>query len=378
MKDISNPFIISEKIIPKYFCDRKEESAKLISLLENGNNVVLISPRRVGKTALIQYCYEQKKIKGNYYVFYIDILSSTNLREFIYLLVREIVSVLQSFGKKAIDGFLSAVKSLSAKLGYDTLNGVPTLNFQLGDITQPEYTLKEIFNYLNSASRPCIVAIDEFQQIAKYPEKGVEALMCSHILQINNCRFIFSGSERHLLEQMFVNPSRPFYSSSTLMELKVIPRDIYVDFIVEMFRHKKKKISGEIAKSVYDTFDGITFYIQRICNGIFDLTPPGGEASEGMMKEAIGTAIYGYDTLFRERLFRLTTRQKELLFAIAAEGVAEKVNSVEFIRKYSLNSASAVQTALKALLKMDIVAKELTGVRIPERFFAIWLKKNYV
>lgn len=375
---VTNPFIISEKVVPKYFCDRKDESAQLIKLITSGNNVVLISHRRVGKTGLIQYCFEQRKIQKDYYVFYIDILSTNNLQEFIYLLGKEIVSVIQPLGKKMLSSFLEIVKSLTGKLGYDALTGTPTINFQLGDITRPDYTLKEIFQYLNAAGKPCIVAIDEFQQVAKYSETGVEALIRSHILQINNCRFVFAGSERHMLEQMFLSPSRPFYNSSALMELKVIPRDVYTDFIQDQFHKFKKVISKELARKIYDMFDGYTFYIQRICNGVFELTSQGDEVEEKMIEEVLNNVLYSYDTFFRERLFRLSTRQKELLFAIAAEGNVEKITSADFIKRNSLASASAVQTALKALIKMEIIDKEFDRIFIAEKFFAMWLKRNYV
>lgn len=377
MKEILNPFVISEKIIPKYFCDRKEESATLINLLQNGNNVVLLSRRRIGKTGLIQYCFDRKQIKNDYFIVYIDILSTSNLQEFTFLLGKEIVSLVKSLGKKALDSFINIVKSLTVRMGYDGVAGLPSLNFQLGDIIHPEYTLKEIFHYLDIADRPCLIAIDEFQQVAKYPEKGVEALIRSHILQVNNCRFIFSGSEHHLLSQMFLSPSRPFYNSSSLLELRVIPKDIYVSFIIDMFKKKHKKISKTLAEQIYDTFDGLTFYVQRICNGVFEKTPIESEATESMLDEVIDMAVYSYDTLFRERLYRLTTRQKELLFAIASEREADKLTSAEFIKKHSLGSVSTVQTSLKALLKMEIVERELSKVFIPEKFFAMWVRKNY-
>ena len=378
MKEIKNPFIISEKVVPELFCDRKEESQKLCSLIENGNNVVLISHRRVGKTGLIQYCYDRKQIKSNYLTFYIDILSTNNLQEFTYLLSREIVSVIRPFGKKVIDTFLSIVKSLSGKVGYDAVSGTPAISFQLGEITNPDHTLKEIFEYLSSAQKPCLVAIDEFQQIAKYSDGNVEALLRSHILQTNNCRFVFSGSERHLLEEMFISPARPFYNSCALISLNVIERATYIEFIQSMFSKYKKRISKELAERIYDMFDGITFYVQRICNGVFTLTPEGSKATDEMVSGTLETNLYSYDTIFRERLYRLTTRQKELLFAIASEGKVDRITSREFIQNYALGTSSAVQTSLKALFKMDLLDKEFGKIFIPEKFFYLWLKKNYL
>ena len=373
-----NPFTITEKVIPKYFCDREKESEQLIRLLTNRNNVVLFSPRRIGKTGLIQFCFEHKKIKKYYHTFYIDILSTTDLQEFVFLLGKKIYTQLQPFGEKVIKNFLFSLKSLAAKIGFDPTSGLPSLNIQLGDITQPEHTLEEIFSYLDKAGKPCLVAIDEFQQIAKYPEKGVEALLRSHILQINNCNFVFSGSERHLLGEMFLNTSRPFYQSSSMMELLPIPEDGYVEFILKMFEKGGRKIEEKLAREVYATYDGITFCIQRICNLIYSFTPPRGKAEKIMWEKAEDEIFFSYDTLFRERLSRLSPRQKELLFAISKEGKVGMITSTEFIKRNSLASASSVQSALRGLTDTDIVGKEDGEYLINDRFLSRWINKNYV
>lgn len=372
-----NPFIVTEKVIPKYFCDRKKESEQLIRLLLNRNNVVLFSPRRIGKTGLIQYCFEDESIKKEYNTFYIDILSTTNLQEFVFLLGKRIYSKLQPLGEKVIKSFLSSLKSLSSNIGYDVVTGLPSLNLQLGNIKHPEYTLEEIFTYLDNAGKPCIVAIDEFQQITKYPEKGVEALLRSHILQINNTRFVFSGSEMHLLGEMFGNYSRPFYLSASMIELFPIPKDIYVEFIQKMFDQGRRSIDKKFAEEIYELYDGNTFCIQKICNEIYSHTSEGGSAEKKLMENAIDEILFSYDTLFRERLSRLTPRQKELLFAIAKEKKVELITSMEFVTKNALSSVSSVQSALKSLMNFNIIGKEKGAYMVEDRFFSQWLRKNY-
>lgn len=374
---IENPFIITEKVVPQYFCDREKESAQLIKYLTNGNNVVLISKRRVGKTGLIQYCFGQQEIQQNYITVYIDILSTTNLQEFIYLLGQEIFDVVRTKGEKLWRNFLLAVKSISGKIGFDPVSGLPSLNLQLGDIVHPEYTLKEIFQYLSQADRPCIVAIDEFQQITKYPESNVEALIRSHLLQINNCRMIFSGSERHLLENMFMQSSRPFYMSASFLELSTIPEEKYVPFVIKLFSDRNKSISREIATRIYKEFKGVTFYIQRVCNGLFSNTPAGGEVTEELLEQTINEILYSFDYMFRMRLSYLTTRQKELLMAIAKDDEAEKITSIEFIQKHSLTSASLVQSSLRSLIKNAWIEKTERGYQIEDLFFRLWLNKNF-
>lgn len=372
-----NPFIVTEKVIPKYFCDRQKETEQLIRLLLNRNNVVLFSPRRIGKTGLIQYCFEDESIKKEYNTFYIDILSTTNLQEFVFLLGKRIYSKLQPLGEKVIKSFLSTLKSLSSNIGYDVVTGLPSLNLQLGNIKHPEYTLEEIFTYLDNAGKPCIVAIDEFQQITKYPEKGVEALLRSHILQINNTRFVFSGSEMHLLGEMFGNYSRPFYLSASMIELFPIPKDIYVEFIQKMFDLGRRSIDKKFAEEIYELYDGNTFCIQKICNEIYSHTPEGGYAEKKLLENAIDEILFSYDTLFRERLSRLTPRQKELLFAIAKEKKVELITSMEFVTKNALSSVSSVQSALKSLMNFNIIGKEKGAYLVEDRFFSQWLRKNY-
>lgn len=374
---IENPFIITEKVIPKYFCDRKNESEEMIRLLTNGNNVVLISGRRIGKTGLIQFCFEKPLVKKNYITVFVDILSTSNLQEFTYLLGREVFSAVKTGGMNVLRSFLEIVKSISGKIGFDPISGLPTFNLQLGDISRPEYTLKEIFQYLSKAPKPVIVAIDEFQQIANYPEKKVEALIRSHLLDINNVRMIFSGSERHILAEMFSSGSRPFYQSASIMELPAIDKDIYVEFIRRMFKAGNKDITEELAERIYDRFDGVTFYVQRICNGLYSATEEGSATNERILELTLAGILSSYSVIYRMRLSRITLRQKELLLAIAKEGKVEKITSVEFIRKYSLSSASAVQTALKSLMKSELVVKAEDGYVIDDLFLRLWLNRNY-
>lgn len=375
---IENPFIITEKIIPEYFCDRERESSDLIKLIRNGNNVVLIAPRRMGKTGLIQFCFEHKHFKDDYLTIYLDILSTSNLQEFTFLLGREVFETIRTKSERIWKSFLSIVKSISGKIGFDPVSGLPSFNLQLGEVVKPEYTLKEIFQYLSQADKPCIVAIDEFQQITNYPEKNVEALLRSHLLQLNNLRMIFSGSEHHILASMFAEYSRPFYMSSSFIELNAIPKNIYVEFIRRLFQQRKKEIPLHLAGKIYDTFDGITFYIQRVCNSVFSNTPVDREADEEILSHSLNDILYSFDTIFRMRLSSLTLRQKELLIAIAKERVAERITSADFIHKYSLSSSSAVQTALKSLMKDSLVIKSDTGTYlIEDRFFQLWLQSNY-
>lgn len=372
-----NPFIVTGKIEPQYFCDRVQESARLIKSLTNGNNMVIISPRRMGKTGLIRFCYEKPEIKKKYYTFFIDILHTSSLREFTYILGREIFETLAPRSKKMASLFIQTLKSISGKFGFDPFTNLPTFNVELGDIDRPEYTLEEIFRYLASADKPCIVAIDEFQQISKYPEKNIEALLRTHIQKIANSNFVFAGSERSMMQAMFLSSGRPFYRSSDIMELNAIAKEIYVPFIVEHFEKRNRKIKIENVEKVYELFMGHTFYIQKTFNESFADTPLGEECTLETIRTAIDSMIEYNGTILREILSNIPEKQKELLYAIAREGEAKQILSVDFIKRHNLASASSVQAAVKKLLEKDIITEIDKTYSVTDKLFAMWINKIY-
>ncbi len=369
MAKATNPFIVTGKIEPEYFCDRVT--------VTNGNNMVIISPRRMGKTGLIQFCYNKPEISDEYYTFFIDILHTSSLREFTYLLGREIYETLLPRSRKMASLFIQTIKSISGKFGFDPITGMPTFNVELGDIDRPEYTLDEIFQYLAHADKPCIVAIDEFQQIAKYPEKNIEAQLRTHIQKLRNCNFIFAGSERHMMQEMFTSAARPFYHSADMLELRAIVPEIYIPFIVGHFEKRNRRIAPTDVERVYNLFKGHTYYVQKTFNEAFADTPEGEECTLETLRAAIDNMIASNDTIFREILSNIPEKQKELLYAIAKEGEAARITSAAFIKRHSLASASSVQSAIKKLLEKDIITEINKVFSVTDRLFAMWMNRLY-
>lgn len=373
---IRNPFITSGYVSADYFCDRRRESEQLVREVMNGNNLALVSTRRMGKTGLIRHCFLFPEIQKNYYTFFIDIYDSRSLRDLVFALSKEILEVLKPAGKKALQSFWECVKSLQASISFD-VNGVPSLNLGLGDIQTPANTLDEIFRYLGQADKPCLVAIDEFQQITGYAEKNVEATLRTYVQHCNNARFIFAGSQRHIMGNMFLTASRPFYQSVSMMHLGSIPLEEYTAFACTHFERGGKTIEKETVAAIYEQFEGITWYIQKVLNVLYDMTPERGACKVGMVTDAIRQIVDSFRYTYSEILFRLPEKQKELLIAITKEGQAKAITSGAFIKKYKLASASSVQAALKGLLEKDFVTQEMGTYQIYDRFLGIWLKESY-
>lgn len=378
---MTNPFFITGIIPEPYFCDREKETQQLVRIIENKAHILLTSARRMGKTQLIYHVYEQPAIKTAFYTFFVDIFPTTSLHEMVLFLSKEIYSNLVPKGKKALKFFLSTIKSLTGSLGYDPATGTPSFDVKLGDINNPELTLQEIFNYLEKADKPCIFAIDEFQQITNYPEKNVEALLRTYIQRMNNCLFIFAGSNRHILENMFNSTARPFYNSTEQFHLERIPKEIYTSFAIQQIINAGRAITADAASLAYDLFEGHTYYVHHILHNAFANSNPQKTMDEEDIRNAMEELLDARERSFSNIMNKLNYKQKETLVAIAKEGKANGVTSVAFVKKHALKSASSVQYAISTLLEDQLLTYEDNGrskiYSVADRFLGYWIRKNY-
>ena len=343
----------------------------------------MTSSRRIGKTQLIRHIYEQPSVKDGFYTFYVDIYSTGTLRELVFFLGKEIYRRLVPGEKKALNLFFGTIKSIAAAFSIDPVTGGPKMNLQLGDINMPELTLEEIFDYLEKADRRCIFAIDEFQQISRYPEKNTEALLRTHIQSMNNCSFIFSGSNRHILEQMFSAYNRPFYSSAVPVHLERIEKEKYVDFAVKMFAESDIVISRDVAGYCYDMFDGSTYHIQKVFHDIFAYSAGGQTITREMVDRILEAVIEENAHGYNETMASLGIVPKQVLIAIAKAGQAGHLTSGAFVKKNARPSASSTQKAIKVLLDNQLVTYTVPEssrqkvFQVSDKFFEKWLVKEY-
>ena len=374
---VLNPFVVGRYVSEKYFCDSEKETEFLIKQVENGRNVALISPRRMGKTGLMQHCFQQARLNENYYTFFVDIYATSSLAEFVYLLGKTIYETLKPKRTAWAEKFFQMIASLRVGFKLDAVTGEPGFDIGLGDIQTPQTTLDEIFEYLESADKPCLVAIDEFQQIGAYEEKNVEALLRTKIQQCKQTLFIYAGSKRHLMSNMFHSSSKPFYQSAISMGLEPIPMDTYVEFANRLFEERGKHVSHELVERVYAMFDGCTWFVQMMMNELFALTGHDETCDLEKLDEARQNVIQSQEASYKDLLSRLAPKQKLLLQAIAKEQIVRGVTSSTFVKKYNLSSASSVQAALKSLLKNDIVTMDDGAYRVYDYFFSEWLANTY-
>lgn len=374
MKRRVNPFIISGYEGAEYFCDRVEETHRLCLEIANGNNVAMIAARRMGKSGLIHHCFAQEEIRQGYYTFFIDIYDTKNLNDMIVKLSREIVERLKPYGLKALKHFWDCVHSLQAGISFSP-SGDASFNVQIGDIHEGKNTLDEIFRYLNEADRPCIIAIDEFQQISQYPENNVEATLRTYVQNCHNAQFIFAGSQRHVMSQMFTSASRPFFQSVSLMHLGAIDIEAYDAFARRHFENGGKRLGEGVTQKVYELSNGITWYTQKLFNTMYSHTLQGEECMLVDVPEALDYILTTQDYMYKETMFRIPEKQKLVLIALAKEGRAKGITSSAFLKKYRLPSASTVQSAVKGLLEKDYITLEQGIYTVYDLFLAYWIRR---
>lgn len=378
---MENPFYITGIIPEPFFCDRDNETSWMVRTLENKAHILLSSPRRMGKTQLIRHVFAQPLIRDNFYTFYTDIYPTTSLNEFVLFLSKEIYSVLVPKGKAVLNRFLAGLHSLAGSFGYDPISNTPTFNIKLGDIHSPELTLEEIFCYLEQADKPCIFAIDEFQQIANYPEKNTEATLRTHIQKMNNCLFVYAGSNRHILENMFNSAAKPFYNSAEQIYLDSIPKNIYTAFAEEQFAKNARTIAPEAVSLAYDLFDGHTYYVHNVLHNAFAYIDSDKIVDEADILQTLDDILEDKGHTFASVMNQLNYQQKETLVAIAKEGKSSGVTSVAFVKKHALKSPSSVQFAISILLEKQLLTYQSEGrtkvFSIADKFLEMWIRRTY-
>lgn len=374
---VNNPFIVGKYLSDKYFCDRSEETEFLRKQIRNGRDVALISPRRIGKSGLILHFFNQPDIKEQYHMFFVDIYATTSFAEFVYILGKEIYEQLKPQPTVWKEKFFQIISSFRVGFKLDPVTGNPSFDLGLGDIQTPQTTLDEIFAYIEEADKPCIIAIDEFQQIGEYAEKNVEALLRTKIQKCHRAQFIFAGSKRHMMSNMFNSPSKPFYQSAISIGLEPIPVDVYSEFATNLFEERDKHIEREVVQAVWNMFNGYTWFVQMMMNELYALTIPEETCTPQMIDEARHNVIMSQENSYRDIMSQLPPRQKIVLQAIAKEGLAQNITSSKFIKKYNLSSASSVQAAVKLLLKNDLLTQTDHGYRVYDFFLSEWLATAY-
>lgn len=368
-----NPFIVSGFSVGKYFCNRKSELTRLQESFKNKRNITLISLRRMGKSNLINYHFE--KIKKNADCLYIDIFAAQDLNEFVNILANSIYKYFGKSVKQYLKDLTNLVRSLGASLSFNEITGNPEVNFGLSRSPKSEKNLSELITFLEKRKKRIVIAFDEFQQILEFSEKNTEAVLRTHFQNVKNITFIYSGSNKGMMESIFSAHAKPFYHSTEILYLDEINKTEYKKFILKHFDEGRIKVTSEQVDIILQICRNHTYYVQYFCNRLFSINFKG--SNEDLIK-VFEDILSEYEPVYYNYKNMLTKIQWKLIRAIAMENSVKEPTSNKFLSKYGLGSASTVQRGIESLLKNELIILYKDALMVNDVFFYNWLKINNV
>ena len=377
---MENPFVYGKVVRGKYFADREAEIAELINDIASGQNVIVFSPRRYGKTSLILEVLDRVKAEG-LLTFYLDLFKVTSQETFIAAYAKEVARL---HGGR-IQNMLKKIRDLLPRLVPKVvMRGEKVdveVEFEFDPSADKASLLDDLFEAVATVSlgqgKKAVAVFDEFQEITSWDAKGqIERQMRTHFQMHENVSYIFMGSKRHLMQELFRNKNRPFYRFGKHFPLEKIPEDEFAKFIQTRFEETGFQTGPDVIREILQAADDHPYYTQLLCHILWDRN----QQEKIITKESITAALQ--EVFMREaHAFQglwdmLTLKARQLLVALAKEeGTQVQLFSSDFLRKHNLGSASSVQRAITRLLEEEVLEKTDGGYQFTDVFFKRWLRE---
>ena len=302
-------------------------------------------------------------------------LPTENELDFNQRLINTIVKTVEqenSAGKK----IWAFVKNLRPIISYDNFTGLPQVTLS-SDQQATKTNLEAAFELLDSLQKKVVVIIDEFQQILEYPEKNFDNILRTIMQGLQNVVFIFSGSQQHLMNEMFANNKRPFYRSTQFLPLGKIDFDLYKNFIINKFKEAKKSIPEEIVRDILQWTERHTYFTQVVCSRIFALQTK--KITDEIYKNELVLILKEQENVFFRYRSLLSPQQWLMLKAMAEEDIVYSVTNKNFIHKYNVSSSATAIKSLKALLEKEMIYEDFDDqgkkyYSVYDLFFKRWIQ----
>ena len=370
-------FVYGISVEGENFTDRVKETKRLKLNFENGINVILISPRRMGKSSIV------KKVKSEITnpeikLVYMDIYDCRSEYDFYNRFATVLMKETASKSEHIIENIKRFLVRLTPKISFSpepmsdiSLSlGITPQNYQPEEILQlPELIAKEQGKHI-------VVCIDEFQQIGEFTDsltiqKRIRGVW-QHQQNVSYCLF---GSKKHLMTKLFQNRKMPFYQFGEMMYLDKISTEDWVPFILSRFEYQGKKISEEFAKRICETVENLSSYVQQLAWNILAETDQ--ETTEQEFNTGVEALMTQCSGLFQEQLQGLTSYQINFIRAIC-NGVHTDFGSKAVLEEYNLGSKSNISRIKESLLDKELIETDADGVYLEDPVFKMWFKREYM
>ena len=357
------------------FTDRIEETKRIKLDFENGINVILISPRRMGKTSLIKKVISEMdspEIK----VVYMDIYDCRSEYDFYNRFAETMMKSTGNQLEQVMENIKRFLVRVSPKLSFSP---EPNSEFSVSlGITPKDYSPKEILDLPERIAKEqgikIVVCIDEFQQIGEFADSLIVQKRLRGVWQHHqHVSYCFFGSKKHLMENIFQSRRMPFYQFGEMLHLKCIPTEYWVPFICSRFEKYGKKISEEYAARICHTVKNYSSYVQQLAWNVMAETEI--EVNEESFTEGFNALLEQNSSLFIQQTEGLTTYQLNFI-RLLCNGIHSGFNTQSVVELYSLGSKSNVDRIKKCLIDRELITIEKEGVFLADCVFELWFKRE--
>ena len=374
---METPFVFGKIATDKNFTDREHETVTLVEHFKSLINTIIISPRRWGKSSLVNNAAniameQDDKLR----VCHIDLFNVRNEEHFYSLLAQKVLSATSSKWDETIDVVKRFFSRLSPKLiiGTDSMSEV-SVDFEMKEvINNPDEVLDLAENIAKDKGLKIVICIDEFQNISEFDNPDYfQKKLRSHWQQHQNVAYCLYGSKRHMMMEVFTDSSRPFYKFGNLMFLNKIETPFLVSFFKERFVDTKKDITDEACYMIVNLTDNHPYYAQQLAQLSWLRTKE--ICTEDIVREAHISLVEQLSLLFVTITENLTNQQLCYLKALCAGEKA--ISSTETMHRYKISSPTSIARSKNTLVKNDILDNKAGEISFQDPIYAYWLKVEY-
>jgi AAA+ ATPase superfamily predicted ATPase len=371
---MKNPFVYGETVRGDNFCNRKQEINELVNDIKNGTNVIIFSPRRYGKTSLINHVLEIAGQKG-ILSFYVDLFPAVNKQKFIEIYARAISSGLPGKTSRIVKKLKEYLPRIIPKVIMDDQSVQFEFGFDRRDSLSPHIDdlLAAGKKVADQHNKNAVVVFDEFQEIANFDDQEIERKMRTVFQHHRNVSYIFMGSKTHLMRDIFNNLNRPFYKSGKHFPLGKIDSIELVKFAAKKFETTGIKITDDALKEIIDVTECHPYYFQMLCHVLWEIALDDEAVKLSHIEEAVEILISRESSAYMAIWESLTAKQKNLLIALMQEH-NPAIYSRRFLEQHGLGAASSLQKATKKLINMELIQQANGSYEIIDLFFKRWIQ----
>lgn len=357
---MANPFRFGQVVSGDLFCDRKSEIKQITRDLTGGQSIVLYSPRRYGKTSLLQAISKELKTRKMLYG-NADFFACNSSEKVVNAVSRATANAIiddlksiEKFVKRAAQIFTRTRFSIRYEPNGTGSFGIsPEFSSQATSIDSLSDVFSGLSSYLQKNKKRAVIVLDEFQQIIRV-NSNLEAEFRTIIQQQNRVAFAFLGSRTQLLKDMFSNEKRPFYHAAKIMELGPIETEVLAEFIKSRFKKIAVSISDELAIKIAARVKGHPDYAQRLCSHILDVLE-GKTVSEGFIEKGVSHMLSSLTPSFAGIFEELPLRESQVMTILAEHGPLRTFSN-KMLQPYDMGTPS-LHKALSNLIKKDLIRK---------------------